>query len=514
MLGSHFNTSRAQILRDEKLASTEAQYCLIIIVDQMIHDYVQFMPKLKGFISVSSNFTKTYLRHVPAQTPVGHATISTGLRPAEDQNTGHGIIGWEWYKGINRIELNSELKHKGDITNILKAQTLADMAWKKDFRVVTISGKRPVSLILGCTSFDKEEKRYFALFPEHRTDNMWIMLETEDIDPKLVDTDRGTKLFRNSIVTPRPIENKYNNPEPLDELVFKAAVEVLENYLCTERKDRRWLLLVSFSATDLAGHRFGPYSHRVKNCLKQVDYYIFKLREMLSLKGLLDDTVFVLTSDHGARVTFANCRIQPLSASTRIRYVKTSFRRIRRGSRAIYVEKKIKDIEHDTEVGFHFRNLLVAGNDIGYVYLQPQDHLDIICPQLSMIPYIRCILGKRGERGLVPNRFCTTYVDALIKCSKTRDNVGDLILIPDEGVTIQSPYESYDPPPGSHGSCHLHEKTYHIPLLISGQGVPCIGNRQEDADGKDVFQDKIAPTVAHLLDLDFPNDTRTKQIKL
>jgi len=513
MLSSHFNTSRAQILRDEKLASTEAQYCLIIIVDQMIHDYVQFMPKLKGFISVSSNFTKTYLRHVPAQTPVGHATISTGLRPAEDQNTGHGIIGWEWYKGINRIELNSELKHKGDITNILKAQTLADMAWKKDFRVVTISGKRPVSLILGCTSFDKEEKRYFALFPEHRTDNMWIMLETEDIDPKLVDTDRGTKLFRNSIVTPRPIENKYNNPEPLDELVFKAAVEVLDNYLCTE--DGRWLLLVSFSATDLAGHRFGPYSHRVKNCLKQVDYYVFKLREILSSKGLLDETVFVLTSDHGARATFANCRIQPLSASTRIRYVRTSFRRITRGSRVIYVAKRLKDIKHDREYSSYFRNLLIAGNDIGYVYFPPQNwNLNLICPQLSMIPYIRCILGKHGERGLVPNEFCRTYVNELIKCSKTCDNVGDLILIPDEGITIQSPYESYDPPPGSHGSCYLYEKTYHIPLLISGPGVPRIGNRQKDADGKDVFQDKIAPTMAHLLGLDFPNNTGTKQIEL
>ncbi|MCA9538344.1 MAG: alkaline phosphatase family protein [Myxococcales bacterium] len=59
------------------------------------------------------------------------------------------------------------------------------------------------------------------------------------------------------------------------------------------------LLQLSFLATDGAGEGFGPHSPRLREALQTLDGRIAAIRALYAARGVLDDTMFVLVSDHG-----------------------------------------------------------------------------------------------------------------------------------------------------------------------------------------------------------------------
>jgi phosphonoacetate hydrolase len=73
-----------------------------------------------------------------------------------------------------------------------------------------------------------------------------------------------------------------------------------------------------FVLTDGAGHDFGPHHEGLREALYRTDARIGKVMELLAARGMLDSTLFVITSDHGMAAQDvalnANPAVEPVKA--------------------------------------------------------------------------------------------------------------------------------------------------------------------------------------------------------
>lgn len=72
--------------------------------------------------------------------------------------------------------------------------------------------------------------------------------------------------------------------------------EKVSAFIKTEKPD---LMFVQFDSVDHAGHTLGFGKKEYVKALEAVDGYVGKIFEAVKEAGILDDTLFILTSDHG-----------------------------------------------------------------------------------------------------------------------------------------------------------------------------------------------------------------------
>jgi len=71
-----------------------------------------------------------------------------------------------------------------------------------------------------------------------------------------------------------------------------------------------------FALTDGVGHDYGPHSDGQRSALDETDVRIGRILDMLEAQGLLDDTLFVMTTDHGMAPTDASLKATQVRAVT------------------------------------------------------------------------------------------------------------------------------------------------------------------------------------------------------
>ncbi|HYM16364.1 MAG TPA: alkaline phosphatase family protein [Dehalococcoidia bacterium] len=71
-----------------------------------------------------------------------------------------------------------------------------------------------------------------------------------------------------------------------------------------------------FAITDGAGHDYGPHSDGQRAALDETDVRIGRILETLESRGLLEDTLFVITTDHGMAPTDASLKATQVRAVT------------------------------------------------------------------------------------------------------------------------------------------------------------------------------------------------------
>jgi predicted AlkP superfamily pyrophosphatase or phosphodiesterase len=89
-----------------------------------------------------------------------------------------------------------------------------------------------------------------------------------------------------------PLPERALDEEPLDDFVFRAGETLLA-------RERPTLLLLHVINTDSQQHRYGREHREVSAAFERVDRGIARLRSLLDTLGLSDDTLFVVTGDHG-----------------------------------------------------------------------------------------------------------------------------------------------------------------------------------------------------------------------
>lgn len=73
-----------------------------------------------------------------------------------------------------------------------------------------------------------------------------------------------------------------------------------------------------FALTDGAGHDYGPHSDGLHTAIAETDGRLGQVLDLLEVKGLLDSTLFVFTSDHGMAAQNVSLRANPARHPERI----------------------------------------------------------------------------------------------------------------------------------------------------------------------------------------------------
>src|SRR5215211_448331 len=324
---------------------------LLIVVDQFRYDYLERFGDLfaanglRRLLRDGASWAECNYDHVPTETAPGHATMLTGAWPSET-----GIISNQWYdrfegKSIENVRddsvrlLGGAAGEQASSPRNLLASTLGDqlkLATAGRARVVGVSSKNRAAILPAGRMADAaywsstqtgrfvSSTYYFDRLPDwaagfnaaRPADKLFgakweRLLPAAEYERRAGRDDapweKGTD--NRSYVFPYVVNGGLKEPGPAfygaldfspysNDLVLSFAEAALVNEKLGADEDPD-VLTVSFSANDIVGHRYGPYSHEAMDMTLRVDRQIARLLEIVDARVGLSNTVVVFTADHG-----------------------------------------------------------------------------------------------------------------------------------------------------------------------------------------------------------------------
>lgn len=285
------------------------------------------------------HWTNAHFRHSATYTGTGHATLFTGAHPAQ-----HGIIGNDWYsmklgQRINCAEdpdhtiLGEPTRpHKGTSPRNMLCSTIGDeliIATGGRARVFGVSIKDRAAILpagrLGKAYWYSDKTGRFITstyyhdrYPDwvEQWNGSGLVDQYANMQWTLLN-ERATYLF--SREDDRPFERSYGDlgrtfPHSLGEkeklyaaLRFtpmgdELTLAFVKTLITREQLGRGGsvdFLAVGFSCTDAIGHAFGPNSLEAEDNLLRLDRTLADLFEFVDDEIGLENTLIVLSSDHG-----------------------------------------------------------------------------------------------------------------------------------------------------------------------------------------------------------------------
>lgn len=323
--------------------STKPLLVVQLVVDQLRGDLLyQYQTKFgsSGFnylFSHGIDYHNAHHPHANTVTCAGHATIATGTYPAL-----HGIVSNDWYdRNSHQLVYCVEDKESsilptqrtkrildGRSPRHVVASTLSDeIVLAQTGRAFGVSLKDRSAITLAGHAgkafwFDKENggfvtsNYYYSNYPDwvknwnvhyEPRNEIWSLMGTSSFYQYT-----NAPLFKNKfneygntfphqLGTPTS-ENyyKYLSMSPFaDELTADFAINLLKNEKLGQNKGKTDYLAVSFSAVDAIGHQFGPNSLESEDNILRLDKTISKLLAAIDKEVGLNNTLIVLTADHG-----------------------------------------------------------------------------------------------------------------------------------------------------------------------------------------------------------------------
>lgn len=262
-------------------SDTTPKYLVLMVLDGARPDYfgVTALPHVDALVEQGTRFSNAFSGILEAETPTGHATIATGSRPTND-----GILGFDWGNDNDRYSLFNP-DQMGTVEQIIQdshAPTIAGLYKKKfpDARVVALSGHK-----------------YYAAAPLGGPDADAIMYYQGDPQGHYV-----------------PVAVPGHTPPPgvLDAPGVTLPTTHLKNgqedglattlALTAVKQMHPRILLINYPEFDWPlGHVDGGILDRsgVATDMKNFDSDLARIENTYRSEGILDQTLFVITADHG-----------------------------------------------------------------------------------------------------------------------------------------------------------------------------------------------------------------------
>ncbi len=552
--------AQAQPRRSTRASSnkTRPRLVLLIVVDQFRYDYLTRFGDMFGtrglgrLLREGAFWTDANFDQVPTFTAPGHAVFMTGAWPSQT-----GIVANDWYEqGTgNRVKsitddslmaVGGRDGEKGKSPRRLLCSTVGDelrLADRDQSKVIGISTKdRSAILPAGRHAnaaywFSTDNGNmmssayYFNQLPEwvtrfnerHMADKFFAQpwnrvlpdeseylkragkddVPWENLDKSSNDTNYFPHVVTGGMKTPGRMFYKALQYTPFaNDILVAFAEEAIANEKLGAR-DVPDILSVSFSANDYVGHRFGPYSQEAMDMTLRVDRQIGTLLDFVEAHVGLQNTVVVLTADHGASPVPEQAAIMNLPGK---RYQKLDLLDfVEAGLKARYARK-------DRPANDYVRNFTSKeGTERGIIngnfYLNRaalvRDGIDLdecerVVGELTMrMPgaaryFTRAqlesksisptdVVGRRVLNGFYPERS------------------GDVIVVFEPyNILFDLPDEPADPrSTATHGSPYSYDT--HVPLIIMGENFSA-GHYLQPVTPAD-----IAPTLASLLQIQAPS---------
>lgn len=327
-------------------APARPRLVVFVAVDQMRSDYLdRFLPLygggLKRFAEQGASFTNAYFRHACSETGPGHSVLLSGRSPRSS-----GVVGNAWYDRTLRKRVNVVDDPAVRVVGSSRGRT-ASPAYFDAFTVGDVlKTASPGSRVVGVSFKDRAAilpagRRADGAYWYQSTDGRFVTsswytdrapgwLEAWNArrpidafasrawerllpDPASYRRYAGEdavegEFDRKDVVFPHaprgapPAIEFYDNfrRTPFaDEVLLELALEAMKGH-DLGRDEATDVLTVSFSATDVIGHSFGPDSQEQMDNLLRLDRTIGRLLEAAEKRAGAGRVLFVLSADHGA----------------------------------------------------------------------------------------------------------------------------------------------------------------------------------------------------------------------
>ncbi|MBC7931369.1 MAG: alkaline phosphatase family protein [Rubrivivax sp.] len=324
---------------------------LFIAVDQFRYDYLERFGDLfaaaglRRLLRDGASWAEANYDHVPTETAPGHATMLTGAWPSET-----GIIANDWFdraegKRVGNVQDNSVRMLGGNERDIpssprnLLCSTLGDelkLVTNRRSKVIGISVKNRGAILpagrmadaaywyssqtgefVSSTYYFDRMPDWAASFNAARPADKFFGAKWERLLPVAEYEKRAGRDDapwekgdgKTSYTFPHVVDGGLTAPGPAfydaldytpysNDLLVSFAEAALTNERLGEDADTD-VLTVSFSANDIAGHRYGPYSHEAMDMTLRLDRQLGQLLDFVDARVGLRNTVVVFTADHG-----------------------------------------------------------------------------------------------------------------------------------------------------------------------------------------------------------------------
>jgi len=281
--------------------ATHPKRCIVVAFDGARADYLEryHTPALHSLAQRGVGFRNAIASNGMAETAPGFASIATGGTARE-----HGIISSEeWYDR----QLGKTLYFYDSDTNTLRLQ-MAPVAqrFKEQYphlKVAGISAKDRLAVMMAGPTADIVAYSYREHVFLRQLRESYIGAGVGE-DFYMWTERKGWELpaYLRGLRTPRRVDWSgpgFHHPDQdtadtaeIDSFIMEGALAILEQ----ERPD---LLFVGFVATNIVGHAYGPSSPEIKATMKAADGLVGRLVERLETLGILEETLVIITSDHG-----------------------------------------------------------------------------------------------------------------------------------------------------------------------------------------------------------------------
>ena len=266
---------------------------VVVVVDQMRPEYLDRSDLPDGGFRrlrrEGTVFTQARHLHIPTETGPGHAALSTGRSPAV-----HGIVANDWYDrtaGSDTYCVADAVYGIGP--EHLRGPTLADAFKASDSkaRVFSVSGKDRAAVLLGGRKADVV--LWFDRFAGEFTTSgyykrpLWLAAFNRRFKTAGLLPVKDGRVPKDLIASP----------------AYDAALDLLVAELVARERIGRGassdLLLISYSGTDLVGHRYGIDAPQMAAQLVSLDAIAGRLLARLE-KASGGSLALAFSADHGA----------------------------------------------------------------------------------------------------------------------------------------------------------------------------------------------------------------------
>jgi predicted AlkP superfamily pyrophosphatase or phosphodiesterase len=499
-----------------------------IVVDQMKMEYLyrfsdDFSPNgFKRLMGDGYTFQNMHFNYMPTYTGPGHASIYTGTTPSS-----HGIVGNEWFSRVLGKELyctdDSAVKTVGDGT--VKEGEMSP----KNMQTTSITDELRLATNFKGKVFGLSLKDRGAILPAGHFANWafwysktgafisstfygstlpdWVtQFNTEKRYLPYInkgwELSRPAATYNESLEDNNPYEGKlYNSTAPVfpynlkemyekndagvlratpfgNNLLADFAMKTIENEELGKDNITDFLT-VSFSSTDYVGHLQGPRSMELQDTYLRLDQTIADFLLYLDKTVGKDNYLLFLTADHAGAENVNYLRDNKYG----VKSVNPSD--IRNGLKKFSVDTFGVDLVlnySNFNLFFNKEIIKTKGLELSKVKLAFKDYL-MTQEQVKRVYSEEEILASSGH---------DYYLNCIAKgYDATQD--GDLIVLDKPG------FIEYSGTGTSHGTPYSYDT--HVPVIFYGWNI----KKGETHDRKVITQ--IAPTIAQLIKIPFPNGT-------